>query len=128
MAQAGLGQLARQQVDRGHAGDQRDQGARPDALQPDRGDLLPRYGREQLLADRGQHVAPAAQRVPGGADQRDGLQQRQHPPDLVPADLVHRHLSGPLRSDVQCELDDQLGQVEAALQVASGHVTVARVE
>ena len=121
-------QLAGQQVDGGDAGDQGQQGARPDALQPGRGDLAARHRRQQPGAQRGQHVAAAAQRLAGRAGQRDRLQQRHHRHQVVRAHLLHRQAGGAVRPDDQGELGEELGHVQADLQVAGCYVAVARVE
>ena len=126
--EAGPLQLAGQQVDGGDAGDQRQQGTRPDALQPGRGDLAARHRREQPGAQRGQHVAAAAQRLAGRAGQRDRLQQRHHRHQVVRAQLRHRQPGGAVRPDDKGKLGDELGHVQADLQVAGCHVAVARVE
>ncbi len=87
-----------------------------------------RDGGEQPLAQGGQHVPAAAQRGPGGAGQGHALQQRHDDDQLVRARLLQRQVSGPLRPDVEGQLGQELGQVQAHLQVAGGHVAVARVE
>ena len=128
MAEAGPRELAREQVRRGDAGDQRHQAAEPDALEPDRGHLAAGDGGQQPLAQGGQDVPAAAQRRPGGAGQGHALQQRHHGDQLVRPRLLQRQVSGALRSDVEGQLGQQLGHVQAHLQVAGGHVAVARVE
>ena len=121
-------ELAGQQVDGGDAGHQGQQGAQPDALQLHGRDLGARHGREQQRAEGGQHVPAAAQRLPRRAGQRDRLQQRHHRQHLVRASLLQGQAGGPVRADVEGEFGDELGQVQADLQVAGGYVAVARVE
>ena len=91
-------------------------------------DLAARHRREQPGAQRGQHVAAAAQRLAGRAGQRDRLQQRHHRHQVVRAHLRHRQAGGTVRPDDKGELGDELGHVQADLQVAGCHVAVARVE
>ena len=76
----------------------------------------------------GQHVAAAAQRLAGRAGQRDRLQQRHHRHQVVRAQLCHRQAGGAVRPDNKGKLGDELGHVQADLQVAGCHVAVARVE
>ena len=128
VAEADPRELAREQVRRGDARDQRDQAAEPDPLEPDGGHLAAGDGGEQPLAQGGQDVPPAAQLGPGGAGQGHALQQRHHADQLVRTRLLQRQVSGPLRPDVERELGQELGHVQADLQVAGGHVAVARVE
>ena len=126
--QAGPVELTRQQVGGGDARDQGQQGAQPDALQPDGGDGTAGHGREQALAQGGQHVPAAAQLRPGGPGQRDRLQQRHHRDQFGGGLLLQRQGGGPVRSDDERELGQQLGHVQAYLQVAGGDVAVTRVE
>ena len=128
MAEALPGELAREQVHRGDGRDQRDQGAQPDPLQLDRGHLAARDRGEQPLAQGGQDVPAAAQRRPGGAGQSHPLQQRHHGDQLIGARLLQRQVGRPLRPDVERELGQQLGHVEADLQVGGRHVAVAGIE
>ncbi len=66
--------------------------------------------------------------MPGGADKRDRLKQREYGHKFVSVDAIHRQASGFLRPHHQRHLGDELGQVKAQLQVARGHVAVAGVE
>jgi hypothetical protein len=79
-------------------------------------------------AQGGQHIPVAAQCFTRRAGQCDRLQQRHHRQHLVRARLFQGQVGRPVRPDVERELGDQLGQVEADLQVAGGHVPVAGVE
>ena len=116
------GQLAREQVGGHHAGDQRHQGAQPDPLELHRRDLAAGDVGQQPLAQRGQHAPAAAQLVPGGAGERDRLQQRHGGDDLVGRDLRHRQVGRSVRADEQGQLGHQLRPVEPDLQVGRGHV------
>ncbi len=92
------------------------------------GDLAARHRREQPGAQRGQHVAAAARRLAGRAGQRDRLQQRHHRHQVVRAQLRLRQAGGAVRPDDKGKLGDELGHVQADLQVAGCHDAVARVE
>ena len=127
-AQAGPGQLAGQQVDGRDAGDHRQQGAEPDALQPHRGDLGAGHRRDQFGAQCRQQVPVAAQRLARGAGQHDRLQQRHHGQQLLRARFLQGEAGGAVRADVEGEFGQELGDVQADLQVAGCHVAVAGVE
>ena len=127
-AQAGPGQLAGQQVGGGGAGHHRQQGAEPDALQPHRGDLGAGHRRDQFGAQGRQQVPVAAQRLARGAGQHDRLQQRHHGQQLLRARFLQGEAGGAVRADVEGEFGQELGDVQADLQVAGCHVAVAGVE
>ncbi len=123
-----VGELAREEVGGEDARQQRDQRARPDPLQLNRRHLTLGRGVEQPLAQRREQALLAAQVRPGGTVERDRLQQRHQAGQILPADLLDREIGRPVGSHEQCRLRDELGQVDARLQVAGGHVAVARVE
>ena len=103
-------------------------GTRPDAFQLDGLDLAARHRGEQPGAQRGQDVAAAAQRFTSRTGQRDRLQQRHHRHQVVRAHLRHRQVGGAVRPDDKGELGEELGHVQADLQVAGFYIAVARVE